>query len=104
MERHAMRTLAKGEPMAGTKKSAKGAAEQALATEEQAFQRLQVQLLQHYEGEYVALQQGRVIAHGPDDEELARRLFAELGDQPFYIGKVEREPTVHEFPSPEVDR
>jgi hypothetical protein len=37
---------------------------------------------------------GRVIAHGPDDEELAQRLFADLGDKLFYIAKVEREPTV----------
>jgi hypothetical protein len=40
-----------------------------------------------------------VVGHDPDDEELARRLFAELGDRPFYIAKVEREPTVDELPS-----
>jgi hypothetical protein len=90
--------------MASTRKSPKGSAEQALADDEQAFQRQHAQLLRRYEGEYVALRQGRVIAHGSDDEELARRLFTELGDQPFYIAKVEREPTVHEFPSLEGER
>jgi len=90
--------------MASTKKSARNSAEQALAAEEQAFQRQRVQLLGRYEGEYVALHRGRVIGHDPDDEELAARLFAKVGDRPFYIAKVERQPTVHEFPSPEVER
>jgi hypothetical protein len=90
--------------MAMTGKPRKGRAEQALTAEEQAFRRLRAQLLRRHEGEYVALYQGRVVAHGPDDEELAGRLFADLGDKPFYIVKVEREPTVHELPSPEVER
>jgi len=76
---------------------------QALAAEEQSFRRQRVQLLRHYEGEYVALLGGRVVGHGPDDEELARHLFGQLGDQPFYIAKVERQPTVYELPSPELE-
>jgi len=39
-----------------------------------------------------------------DDEELARRMFEKWGDVPFYIAKVEREPTVYELPSPEAWR
>ena len=66
--------------------------------------RQRAQLLRRYEGQYVAIRQGRVVAHGPDDEELARRMFADWGDQPFYIARVEREPTVHELPSPELER
>ncbi len=89
--------------MASAKKPQKDSVEQALAAEEQAFRRQQAQLMARYEGEYVALHLGRVVAHGPDDEELARSLFAELGDRPFYIAKVEREPTIHELPSPEVE-
>ena len=90
--------------MAITRKPQKGSAERSLTAEEQAFRRQRAQLLRRYEGEYVALYQGRVVGHGPDDEELARRLFGELGDRPFYIGKVEREPTIHELPSPELER
>jgi hypothetical protein len=90
--------------MASTRKAHKPAAEQLLVAEEQAFRRQRAKLLRRYEGQYVAFHQGRVVGHGPDDEELARQLFADLGDQPFYIARVEREPTVHELPSPELER
>jgi hypothetical protein len=90
--------------MASRGKPQKASAREPLVAEEEAFRQQRVQLLERYEGEYVALRGGRVIAHGPDDEELARRLFGDLGDQPFYIAKVEREPTVHELPSPELER
>lgn len=49
----------------------------------------------------MALYQGRVVGHGVDDEALAQRMFERLGDMPFYIAKVEPEPTVYELPSPE---
>jgi hypothetical protein len=75
-----------------------------LATEERAFRRQHGQLLRCYAGQFVALYQGRVIGHGTDDEELARQMFARLGDAPFYIAKVETEPGVYELPSPEVVR
>jgi hypothetical protein len=88
--------------MARKKKPAKPSAEESLAAEEQALQRQRAELLRRYEGEYVALRAGRVVAHGPDDEELAWRLFFDLGDWPFYIAKVERTLTVYELPSPEL--
>ena len=89
--------------MAITKKPQRdNSVEQALAEEQQAFRRQHAQLMARYKGEYVALHLGRVIAHGPDDEELAQRLYAKLGDKLFYIAKVEREPTVCELPSPEL--
>lgn len=69
--------------------------------EQQAFRRKRSQLLQRYEGQFVALYQGRLAGHGADDEELALRMFQKFGDAPFYIAKVEREPTVYELPSPE---
>jgi hypothetical protein len=31
-------------------------------------------------------------------------MFERLGDAPFYIAKVEKEPSVYELPSPEVVR
>ena len=52
----------------------------------------------------MALYQGRVVRHGPDDEELAQEMFEQFGDVPFYIAKVEKEPTVYELPSPETAR
>lgn len=75
--------------------------EEPFAAEERAFQQKHRQLLQQYEGQFVALYQGRVVGHGSDDEELAHRMFAKFGDVPFYIAKVEKEPTVYELPSPE---
>ena len=89
--------------MAITKKPQKDSVEQALAAEQQAFRRQQAQLMARYEGEYVALHLGRVVAHGPDDEELAQSLYAKLGYKLFYIAKVEREPTICELPSPELE-
>ena len=61
-------------------------------------------LLERYEGQFVALYRGRVVGHGPSDEDLARRMYAKLGEVPFYIGKVARAPTVFEVPSPETPR
>ena len=89
--------------MATTKKRPKDSVEQALAAEQQAFRKQRAQLMARYEGEYVALHLGRMIAHGPDDEELAQSLYAKLGDKLFYIAKVEREPTICELPSPELE-
>ncbi|MGH7964083.1 MAG: DUF5678 domain-containing protein, partial [Candidatus Binatia bacterium] len=57
-----------------------------------------------YEGQFVALAQGRVVGHGMDDEELAQRMFTKLGAASFYIARVEHEPTVYELPSPETVR
>jgi len=61
-------------------------------------------LLQRFEGQFVALYKGRVVGHGPDDEDLALRKFEKLGDVPFYIQKVGKEPIIYEVPSPEVAR
>jgi hypothetical protein len=61
-------------------------------------------LLQRYQGQFVALYQGRIVGHGPNDEDLARKMFEKFGDAPFFIQRVEKEPTVYEVPSPEVVR
>ena len=89
-----------------TLKKQKGpqSAEELLAAEERAFYKKRAQLLKRYEGQFVALYQGRVVGHGPDDEELARRTLEKLGDVPFYIQKVGKEPLIYEVPSPEVVR
>ncbi len=75
---------------------------ESLAAEELAFRQKRGQLLRRYAGQFVAFYQGRVVGHGMDDEELARHMFERFGDVPFYIAKVEKEPTVYDLPSPEV--
>jgi hypothetical protein len=72
-----------------------------LVVEEEAFGRKRAHLLRRYEGQFVALYRGRVVGHDKDDEELARRMFEKLGDAPFYIARVEKEPTIYDLPSPE---
>jgi hypothetical protein len=76
--------------------------EDPLAAEERVFRQKRAHLLRRYEGQFVALYQGCVVGHGLDDEELAREMFEKFGDAPFYIVKVEKEPTVYELPSPEI--
>ena len=84
-----------------TLKKTQESSEEPLAAEEQAFRQKRAQMLRRYPGQFVALYRGRVVGHGPDDEELAQKMFEKLGDVPFYIAKVEEEPTVYELPSPE---
>ena len=78
--------------------------EDPFVAEERTFRQKRRQLLQRYEGQFVAFYQGRVVGHGLDDEELARKMFEQFGDVPFYITKVENEATVYELPSPETLR
>jgi hypothetical protein len=75
-----------------------------MVAEERAYYKKKAHLLQRYEGQFVALYQGRVVGHGPDDEGLALRMFEKLGDAPFYIQRVDKEPIIYEVPSPEVVR
>jgi hypothetical protein len=77
--------------------------EDPLAPERRAFLRQRRQLLRRYPGQYVALYGGRVVGRDKDDEALAARMFAELGDVPFYIARLEKKPTVYDLPSPEVE-
>jgi len=70
--------------------------------ERRVFERRRSQLMRRYAGQYVAIVGGRVVDHGKDDEALAARMFRKIGDAPFYIGRVERIPTIYEVPSPEV--
>ncbi|HEY6181241.1 MAG TPA: DUF5678 domain-containing protein [Terriglobales bacterium] len=78
------------------------AANGGLEEERRAFERQRAKLLRRYAGEYVAIFEGRVADHGKDDELLAARMFQKVGDAPFYIGRVERVPSVCEVPSPEL--
>lgn len=79
-------------------------ADDTLEREHRAFQRQRSRLLHSHAGEYVAYYRGRLVGHDRDDESLARRMFARFGDAPFYIARVEAEPTVWDLPSPELSR
>ena len=74
-----------------------------LAVERRAFERQRAQLLRRYKGQYVAVYGGRVVDRDNDCETLATRLFAKLGDVPFYIARVEKQPTVYDLPGPEIE-
>ncbi len=90
--------------MASTSTTAPEPSEEPWVTEERAFRQQRGRLLRRYAGQFVALYQGRVVGHSVDDEALAQSLFERLGDVPFYIAKVEAEPTVYDLPSPETVR
>ncbi len=45
---------------------------------------------------------GRAADRDKDAEALAARLFARLGDVPFFIGRVEKQPSAYDLPSPEL--
>jgi hypothetical protein len=76
--------------------------EDSVATERHAFERQRAQLMRRYPGQFVALSGGRVVDHDKEDETLAARMFRKLGDAPFYIARLEDNPTVYEVPSPEL--
>ena len=73
------------------------------AAEAKRFTKMLPILRQQYHGEFVALLDGAVIDHDPDDERLAERLYARLGEVPFYIGWTGESPSTYELPSPEAD-
>jgi len=66
-----------------------------------AFREMLPQLLQRYKGEYVAIYEGKLLGHHPDDRELARRTFKKVGDVPFLLIKVSETLPIDDFPSPE---
>jgi hypothetical protein len=61
-----------------------------------AFSRLKPELLETYRGEYVAIHEGQVVDHGPDDVALALRFFAKYGNVPVHIGLVTDSPEAAE--------
>ena len=72
-----------------------------LQPEREAFQRLLPELLKTHEGQFVTIHKGEVVDSDPDDQELAKRVMANLGDKLVYIQKVEKELPSFEVPSPE---
>jgi len=71
-----------------------------LQAERTAFQRLLPELLATHRGQFVAIQDGRVIGADASESALARRTLLQA-DKPVYIQEVRAEPRVYELPSPE---
>ena len=61
-------------------------------TEHQAFRRLLLGPLATHEGQYVAVRQGRIIAEGLDQIEVAKQAYAQVGYVPIQVGLVSIEP------------
>src|SRR5437867_2179471 len=72
--------------------------EKQLTREERAFRRKKKELLKKYENEYVALYQGEVVDHDPDDIVLVERARQKLGRVPFLIMPVRRKPIIFDTP------
>jgi hypothetical protein len=60
--------------------------------ERRAFLRLLPTLMAAYRDQYVAVHQGAVIAHGPDQVEVAKQAYARAGYILIYVGLVTDEP------------
>jgi hypothetical protein len=78
-----------------------GTPDQAVAREKSAFFALHRMLRQQYDGEYVAVYQGKVIDHDPSFAALYKRVDAQYPDDFVLIRRVEAEPErVYHFRSP----
>ena len=75
-------------------------ADAALLQQEQRFLEMVPELRREYMGQFVAVKDGRVVAHGPDDEELVARLQDRGGAEGIYIGWVGDVSPVYDLPSP----
>lgn len=59
--------------------------------EKKTFWALRAQLLDQYEGQYVAIHQGRVVDHDTDKLKLGLRVYHRFGYQPIYVQLVSRQ-------------
>ncbi len=74
-------------------------------TEHRAFLRLLPALLATHEGQYITVYQGRVIAEGRDQVEVAKQAYAQAGYVPIYVGLVTQEHSAPaRIPSPRLFR
>ena len=69
-----------------------------IAKEERAFRRQKKELLKKYENEFVAVHQGEVVDHDPDDIALVTRVMQKLGNVPIFITPVRRKPIIYHTP------
>ena len=66
----------------------KSAQDDRFAAERQAFWSMHSQLLERYEGKYVAILNGKVVDSDADKRALAQRLYRQFGYQPIYVQPV----------------
>ena len=59
--------------------------------EKKTFWALREQLLAQYEGQYVAIHQGRVVDHDADKLRLGLRIYQRFGYLPIYVQLVSRQ-------------
>jgi len=64
----------------------------ALREEAHAFQRVKSSLMEQYEGRYVALYQGEVIASGDNEFDLLCQVHQQFGPIPCLIDRVDNTP------------
>jgi hypothetical protein len=57
-----------------------------------AYWRLRPTLVSQYRDQYVAIHEGQVVDSGPDQVELALRVYRRFGYVPIYVGLVSDEP------------
>lgn len=62
--------------------------------EKQAFWAMQADLLQRYEGQYVAIYQGKVVDDDQDKVALALRVYQTYGYVPLFVHHVSRQQPV----------
>jgi len=66
-----------------------------------AFFKQLAQLLERYEGQYVAIHEGRVVVTGANQVDVALEAYDRFGYVPIYVGHVTTEPPVPaRIPSP----
>lgn len=69
--------------------------------ERKSFWAMRDQLLDRYEGEYVAVYHGRVVDHDLDKLRLGLRIYEQLGYKPIYVQLVSRQGLpIKQFASP----
>ncbi len=81
-----------------TRKSDARQSQRALQAEDRAFERQKQALLANYEGEFVAMYQGRVVDHDRDVSALCTRVTAKLRDAHYLVKPVTRIPLQLETP------
>jgi hypothetical protein len=66
--------------------------ESAWERERRAFRALLPELRAKYDGQYVAIKDGRVVASGPDEVAVALEAYSRVGYGPLYLGHVSDSP------------
>lgn len=64
------------------------------------FERMQAELSRRYGGQYVAIYQGEVVAHGSNRLMLTEQVYAQFGEVPCFIERADAtEPRTVRMPS-----